>query len=135
MKVVDTIFTDSRLLRETLRIVEEVNQNEKNLMEGFTDVGYPTAPAVVDFLRGDTDIKNLLQSCGGHYVVLNINDKQQIPELLDAVEKIRPSKESCSYTTETFARAQIEKIIQQDKHLTTLQSELKDLKTKKQRQL
>uniref|UniRef100_A0A4W6G4L6 AIG1-type G domain-containing protein n=1 Tax=Lates calcarifer TaxID=8187 RepID=A0A4W6G4L6_LATCA len=96
----------------------------------FTVESDPTHPAVGNFLRGDTDIKNLLQSYGGHYVVLNINDKQQIPELLDAVEKVRPSKESCSYTTETFARAQIEKIIQQDKHLTTLQSELKDLKTK-----
>lgn len=39
MQVVDAIFTDSRLLRETLRIVEEVNQKGKNLMEGFTDVG------------------------------------------------------------------------------------------------
>ncbi|GLD68405.1 uncharacterized protein AKAME5_001971800, partial [Lates japonicus] len=36
----ETDSDNSRLLRETLRIVEEVNQNEKNLMEGFTDVGW-----------------------------------------------------------------------------------------------
>uniref|UniRef100_A0A671UDH9 AIG1-type G domain-containing protein n=2 Tax=Sparus aurata TaxID=8175 RepID=A0A671UDH9_SPAAU len=92
----------------------------------FTVESDPTAPAVVDFVRKDRDIQELLQSCGGRSVVLNIKDKQQIPELLDTVDKMRLrlyKDKLCSYTTETFAFAQIENI-------TTLQAELKGLKTK-----
>uniref|UniRef100_A0A671UDE6 Centromere-associated protein E-like n=1 Tax=Sparus aurata TaxID=8175 RepID=A0A671UDE6_SPAAU len=99
----------------------------------FTVESDPTAPAVVDFVRKDRDIQELLQSCGGRYVVLNINNKQQIPELLDTVDKmrLRPYKDKlCSYTTETFAFAQIEKMRQQEENITTLQAELKDLRTK-----
>ncbi|KAM8760103.1 uncharacterized protein AB9X84_008295 isoform 1-T3 [Acanthopagrus schlegelii] len=92
----------------------------------FTVESDPTAPAVVNFVKGNRDIQELLQSCGGRHVVLNIKDKQQIPELLDTVDKmtLRLYKDKlCSYTTETFTFAQIEKI-------TTLQAELKDLRTK-----
>ncbi|KAM8759586.1 GTPase IMAP family member 8-like isoform 2-T3 [Acanthopagrus schlegelii] len=92
----------------------------------FTVESDPTAPAVVNFVKGNRDIQELLQSCGGRHVVLNIKDKQQIPELLDTVDKMRLrlyKDKLCSYTTETFAFAQIEKI-------TTLQAELKDLRTK-----
>ncbi|XP_071340251.1 trichohyalin-like [Trachinotus anak] len=97
----------------------------------FTVESDPTAPAVVNFVEKNRDIQELLQSCGRRSVVLNIKDKQQIPELLDAVEKVGLYKEEpCCYTTETFAFAQIEKIIQQEKNLHTLQSELMDLKTK-----
>ncbi|KAE8292545.1 GTPase IMAP family member 8 Immune-associated nucleotide-binding protein 9 [Larimichthys crocea] len=53
----------------------------------FTVESDPTAPAVVNFVQENKDIQELRQSCGGRYVVLNIKDKQQIPELLDMVEK------------------------------------------------
>ncbi|XP_030272194.1 uncharacterized protein LOC115581329 [Sparus aurata] len=99
----------------------------------FTVESDPTAPAVVNFVKGNRDIQELLQSCGGRSVVLNIKDKQQIPELLDTVDKmrLRPYKDKlCSYTTETFAFAQIEKIRKQEENITTLQAELKDLRTK-----
>ncbi|XP_073321477.1 GTPase IMAP family member 8-like isoform X2 [Pagrus major] len=99
----------------------------------FTVESDPTAPAVVNFVRKDRDIQELLQSCGGRSVVLNISNKQQIPELLDMVDKmrLRPYKDKpCSFTTETFAFAQIEKIRQQEENITTLQAELKDLRTK-----
>ncbi|XP_059183522.1 GTPase IMAP family member 8-like [Centropristis striata] len=72
----------------------------------FTVESDPTPPDVVN----NKDIQEFLQSCGGKYVVLNIRDQQQIPELLDAVEKT-----SC-YTTATYAHAQIEKIIEQEKY-------------------
>ncbi|XP_027134191.1 GTPase IMAP family member 8 [Larimichthys crocea] len=55
----------------------------------FTVESDPTAPAVVNFVQENKDIQELRQSCGGRYVVLNIKDKQQIPELLDMVEKMR----------------------------------------------
>ncbi|XP_065806865.1 GTPase IMAP family member 8-like [Labrus bergylta] len=84
----------------------------------------PSAPAVVNLLKDTKSIQELLQSCGGRSLVLNIRDKQQIPELLDMVEKMHKDKsKSFIFTTQTFAHAQIEKIV-------TLQAELKNLKTK-----
>uniref|UniRef100_A0A3Q3EM04 AIG1-type G domain-containing protein n=1 Tax=Labrus bergylta TaxID=56723 RepID=A0A3Q3EM04_9LABR len=90
----------------------------------FTVESDPSDPAVVNFLNKTNSIQELLQSCGGRSLVLNIKDKQQIPELLDMVEKMHEDKsKSFIFTTQTFAQAQIEKI-------TTLQAELKNLKTK-----
>ncbi|XP_062272852.1 GTPase IMAP family member 8-like isoform X2 [Scomber scombrus] len=89
----------------------------------FTVESDPTAPAVVNFVKETKEIQELCKSCGGRYVVLNIKNKQQISEMLDTVEKMRQSKNKpCSYTTETFAHAQIEKI-------TTLQADLKGMNT------
>ncbi|XP_038559161.1 GTPase IMAP family member 8-like isoform X2 [Micropterus salmoides] len=82
----------------------------------FTVESDPAAPAVVNYLKENKDIQELRQSCGGRYVVLNIKDKQQIPELLDMVDKMRQSENKPSYyTAVTFARAQMEKVIQQEK--------------------
>ena len=97
----------------------------------FTVESDPTAPDTVNLIRKDRDIQEFLQSCGGRHVVLNIKDKQQIPELLDTVDqmRLRPYKDKpCSYTTETFAHAQIEKLREQEEHITKLQAELKDLR-------
>ncbi|XP_044187025.1 GTPase IMAP family member 8-like [Thunnus albacares] len=90
----------------------------------FTVESDPTAPAVVDFVRKNRDIQELIQSCGGRHVVLNIENKQQISEMLDTVEKMRPNKDkSCCYTTQRFARVQMEKI-------SLLQTELTQIQTK-----
>ncbi|XP_070819934.1 GTPase IMAP family member 8-like [Chaetodon trifascialis] len=87
----------------------------------------PTAPAVVDFVRGSKDIQDLCQSCGGRYDVLNIKDEQQIPELLEAVEEMRV-KGSKSFTKDTFTRAQMEKVVEQEKTNAGLKAELQDVK-------
>uniref|UniRef100_A0A671UCD3 Centromere-associated protein E-like n=1 Tax=Sparus aurata TaxID=8175 RepID=A0A671UCD3_SPAAU len=94
----------------------------------FTVESDPTAPAVVNFVKGNRDIQELLQSCGGRYVVLNINNKQQISEMLDTVEENSQSKNKphC-YTTETLAHAQVDKIIQQEKQIHRQQAELQRL--------
>ncbi|XP_038559148.1 uncharacterized protein LOC119891515 [Micropterus salmoides] len=91
----------------------------------------PAAPAVVNFLKENKDIQELRQSCGGRDVVLNIKDKQQIPELLDMVDKNIQSKvkPSC-YTTVTFACAQMEKLIQREKYINRQQVELERLMKK-----
>ncbi|XP_067376470.1 uncharacterized protein [Channa argus] len=90
----------------------------------FTVDSDPTAPAVVNFLQRNKEIQDLCQSCGGRSVVLSIRDKKQVPEVLDTVAEMRLQKDKpCSYTTETFAHVQIEKIIQQ-------QAELEGLKKK-----
>ncbi|XP_068452294.1 GTPase IMAP family member 8-like, partial [Clinocottus analis] len=93
----------------------------------FTVDSDPEAPAVVEFLKENKEIQELSQSCGGRCFVLNIKDQQQIPELLDYLETMRlksPHTDPCCYTTRVFAHAQIEKI-------STLQSELKDLRTQR----
>uniref|UniRef100_A0A3Q1I684 AIG1-type G domain-containing protein n=1 Tax=Anabas testudineus TaxID=64144 RepID=A0A3Q1I684_ANATE len=62
----------------------------------FTVESDPTDPAVVNFVRENRDIQELCQSCGGRYVVVNIKDRKQIPELLDDVEKMTLGKHRLS---------------------------------------
>uniref|UniRef100_A0A3B4TMD6 GTPase IMAP family member 8 n=1 Tax=Seriola dumerili TaxID=41447 RepID=A0A3B4TMD6_SERDU len=91
----------------------------------------PAAAAVVDFVTKNRDIQELLQSCGGRSVVVNVKNKQQISEMLEAVETMRCINKPCCYTTETFAHAQIEKIIQQEKCINMQQAELQTLRKSK----
>ncbi|XP_036955418.1 GTPase IMAP family member 8-like [Acanthopagrus latus] len=84
----------------------------------FTVESDPTAPAVGN-LKGNRDIQELLQSCGGRHVVFNIKDKQQIPELLDSVEKMR-AEGSRSFTKDLFTKALMEKV---PRHQAEQQSE------------
>ncbi|XP_067429538.1 trichohyalin-like [Thunnus thynnus] len=94
----------------------------------FTVESDPTAPAVVDFVGKNRDIQELIQSCGGRHVVLNIKDKQQISEMLDTVEKMRLNKDkSCCYTTQTFAQGKMDQIVQQQKTIRKLQAELEKI--------
>ncbi|XP_068559622.1 uncharacterized protein [Cebidichthys violaceus] len=112
--------------KEELQTIQDTFSSAVNdfTMILFTVESDPKAPAVVNFVKEYKEIQDLCQSCGGRYVVLNIKDQQQIPELLDSVEKMRPFKERpCCYTTETFTNAEKEKN-------TTLQAELDDQKTK-----
>ncbi|KAF1383294.1 hypothetical protein PFLUV_G00130360 [Perca fluviatilis] len=88
----------------------------------------PTAPAVVNFLEGNKDIQELSESCRGR-CVLNINDKQQIPELLDGVEKMRGA-ESRFFTKDMFTRAQMKKVVEQERANARLKAELLDVKKK-----
>ncbi|XP_026198862.1 GTPase IMAP family member 8-like [Anabas testudineus] len=95
----------------------------------FTVESDPTDPAVVNFVRENRDIQELCQSCGGRYVVVNIKDRKQISELLDTVEKMKQSKDKQQcYTTQAFANAQIDKVIQQEKRINTQQREIEKIK-------
>ncbi|XP_053180805.1 uncharacterized protein LOC128364291 [Scomber japonicus] len=92
----------------------------------FTVESDPTAPAVDDFIRKNRDIQELCQSCGRRYVVLNIKNRQQISEMLDTVETMRQSENKpCYYTTQTFAHAQMDKVIQQQTELERLKNKNK----------
>ncbi|XP_055015666.1 GTPase IMAP family member 8-like isoform X1 [Boleophthalmus pectinirostris] len=82
----------------------------------------PTAPAVLQFVKGDTDIQELCQSCGGGYFIFNPRDQQQVPQLLDYLNRLKTKSLSCSYTTETFQQAQIEKISAQHKEIEDMKS-------------
>ncbi|XP_078141522.1 GTPase IMAP family member 8-like [Centroberyx gerrardi] len=92
----------------------------------------PTAPAVVNFLKENKDIQQLCQSCGGQFVVLNIKDKQQVSEVLETVENMKAAGSRC-FTMEMFAKAQMDKVIEQESTNTRLKSELQDLKKKSEK--
>ncbi|XP_056232036.1 GTPase IMAP family member 8-like [Seriola aureovittata] len=77
----------------------------------FTVESDPAAPAVVDFIRKNRDIQELLQSCGGRSVVVNVKNKHQISEMLDAVDKMRVEGSRC-FTKDMFTKAQMEKVSQ-----------------------
>ncbi|XP_054467108.1 GTPase IMAP family member 8-like [Anoplopoma fimbria] len=88
----------------------------------FTVESDPKAPAVVKYLKKDNGIQELCQSCGGRYVVLNIKDQQQIPELLDSVDKVMVEGSRC-FTMKMFIKAQMEKV-------SRLEADLQDVKQK-----
>ncbi|XP_074525710.1 GTPase IMAP family member 8-like [Halichoeres trimaculatus] len=90
----------------------------------FTVESDPSAPAVSKFLKKNKAIRDLVQSCGGRSYVLNIKDQQQIPELLDAVERMRPLNGPRSYTTETYAQREE---VQELKTIPTTHSDPEDL--------
>ncbi|XP_059193421.1 GTPase IMAP family member 8-like [Centropristis striata] len=80
----------------------------------------PTASPVDNFVKENKDIQELRQSCGGRQFVLNTRNQQQIPELLDAAEKMRVEGSRC-FTMKMFTKAQVEKV-------TRLRAELQDVK-------
>ncbi|XP_036000208.1 GTPase IMAP family member 8 [Fundulus heteroclitus] len=84
----------------------------------FTVESEPTDPDFGNFVEKNKDIQELCQSCGGRYVVLNIKDRQQIPELLERVEVIKHS-----YTTVMFANTQTERVIQLQKEVEEFKKE------------
>ncbi|GLD68413.1 uncharacterized protein AKAME5_001972600 [Lates japonicus] len=69
----------------------------------FTVESNPNSPAVVRFLRQSSDIQELCQSCGGRYVVFNLNDKHQVFHVLHTVERMRGSEPRC-FTKEMITR-------------------------------
>uniref|UniRef100_A0A3Q2FMD1 AIG1-type G domain-containing protein n=1 Tax=Cyprinodon variegatus TaxID=28743 RepID=A0A3Q2FMD1_CYPVA len=71
----------------------------------FTVDSNPTA-GDVNFIENDRNIQELLQSCGGRYVVLNIKDRQQIPELMESVDKY--SDKGFSFSLDMFTRVLME---------------------------
>ncbi|XP_040897589.1 GTPase IMAP family member 8-like isoform X2 [Toxotes jaculatrix] len=86
----------------------------------FTVESDHTDPAVVNFLNESQLIQELRQSCGGRSVVLNIRDKQQVPELLDAVDQMRVKGSRC-FNKDAFTKAQMEKVVK-------LKAELQDVR-------
>ncbi|XP_028265999.1 GTPase IMAP family member 8-like [Parambassis ranga] len=97
----------------------------------FTVESDPTHSAVVNFVKQDKNSRELCQSCGGRYVFLNINNKMQISNMLEIVEKMRPDKDKPqSYTTETFMCGKMDEISLLRENMIKLQDELQQLKTK-----
>uniref|UniRef100_A0A8P4KMD7 GTPase IMAP family member 8 n=1 Tax=Dicentrarchus labrax TaxID=13489 RepID=A0A8P4KMD7_DICLA len=93
----------------------------------FTVESDHTDPAVDTFLKENKGIQELCKSCGGRYIVLNIKDKQQIPQLLDYVEKMSVANSRC-FTKDLFTRAQMEKRVEQEYVNARLKAELHEVK-------
>ncbi|XP_029019070.1 uncharacterized protein LOC114862668 [Betta splendens] len=81
----------------------------------FTVESDPGNPGVAELVNGNREIQDLCQLCGGRSVVLNIRDKQQIPDLIKALEKMRDDRSSF-FTKDLFTRALMEKITKVNKH-------------------
>ncbi|XP_074525748.1 GTPase IMAP family member 8-like [Halichoeres trimaculatus] len=111
-----------------LKIIQETFSSQVNdfITILFTTTSEFTALAGVNFVKGTRDVQGLRQSCGDRAFVLNVKNQQQIPELFSSLVQNTPGSDSrpLSYTTETFARVQIDKV-------NTLQAELKDLTSKR----
>ncbi|XP_034548175.1 uncharacterized protein LOC117819072 isoform X2 [Notolabrus celidotus] len=91
----------------------------------FTVESDSTDAAVVNFVEKTKDVQELIQMWGGKSFVLNIKDKQQIPELLDELAKMTIEGSKC-FTTDMFTKAQMEKVVR-------LKAELRDVNQRSQR--
>ncbi|XP_017162078.1 vicilin-like seed storage protein At2g18540 [Poecilia reticulata] len=85
----------------------------------FTTDSDPEHPDVGNFIE-NKDIQDLLQICGGRYLVLDIRDRRQIEGLMETVQTIRGEKTSV-FSTHLFTKVLIERI---------LKAELQDVKQK-----
>ncbi|XP_039476441.1 GTPase IMAP family member 8-like [Oreochromis aureus] len=100
----------------------------------FTVLSDFTDPAVLSFLKENKDIQELCENFGGRYFVLNMKDKDKIPELLETAERLRLRKDKPScYTKETFGHATIAQVITERKMTKALKAELKSYEDKQSR--
>ncbi|XP_072243361.1 GTPase IMAP family member 8-like [Leuresthes tenuis] len=76
----------------------------------FTVESDPTDPDVVDFVTKNKNIQELCQSCGGRYIIFNIKDKQQVPDLLQTVEQMTEMGSRC-FTRQMTVKPRQKKII------------------------
>ncbi|XP_032371843.1 GTPase IMAP family member 8 isoform X2 [Etheostoma spectabile] len=79
----------------------------------------PNSPAVVRFLK--EDIQELLQSCGERCIVFDLRDKQQVFNVLHAVEKMKVGK-SRGFTKEMLVNPQVKTVAEQISVLEMAQS-------------
>ncbi|XP_067429286.1 GTPase IMAP family member 8-like [Thunnus thynnus] len=77
--------------KRELKTIQNIFSSRANdfTMILFTVKSNPNFPANMRFLQENRDIQELCRSCGERYVVFNINNKQQVSEVLDTVEKMR----------------------------------------------
>ncbi|KAM9360636.1 GTPase IMAP family member 8-like [Symphorus nematophorus] len=115
-------FTDED--KEELETIQNTFSSQVNdfIMILFTLASEPTALAGVNFLKENKDIQlqELLQSCGGRCVVLNIKDQQQIVKMLETVDQMKAEGSKC-FTKDMFTKAQMEKV-------SRLEAKLQDVK-------
>uniref|UniRef100_A0A3P9PTU6 AIG1-type G domain-containing protein n=1 Tax=Poecilia reticulata TaxID=8081 RepID=A0A3P9PTU6_POERE len=97
----------------------------------FTTDSDPEHPDVGNFIE-NKDIQDLLQICGGRYLVLDIRDRRQIEGLIQMVKRINADENKPnSYGSVTFAQAQVDRLLQKEKDITMQKQIIKELQQKK----
>ncbi|KAM9743712.1 GTPase IMAP family member 8-like isoform 1-T2 [Menidia menidia] len=91
----------------------------------------PTDPAVVNFVEGTKHIQELCQSCGGRSLVFNIRDGQQVPELLQEVER-RRDRGPKGFDLRMLSGVVMEKIMEQKNINAELKASFNRLKHEKE---
>uniref|UniRef100_A0A672HNC2 GTPase IMAP family member 8-like n=2 Tax=Salarias fasciatus TaxID=181472 RepID=A0A672HNC2_SALFA len=120
------------LTDEDKRELETIQKTCSSRVNDFTMILFAvdSDPSTLKFPKGNKEVEELIQSCSGEHFVLNISGKQELSRLFYNVDTMRDRNEPHSYTMKMFHQAQITKMIQQEKNINLLQSELKDLKAK-----
>uniref|UniRef100_A0A8C7YYP9 AIG1-type G domain-containing protein n=1 Tax=Oryzias sinensis TaxID=183150 RepID=A0A8C7YYP9_9TELE len=124
--------------QEELKTIQSTFGSQVNdfTMIVFTVEVDPTTPTIVKFIKENKDIQKICQSCGGRYIILNIRNKQQISELLEAAEIMKHfQKSQMSYTTKTYICLQREKESIKDEYILNLEDKLEDLKLNRNKSL
>ncbi|KAK7896843.1 hypothetical protein WMY93_022168 [Mugilogobius chulae] len=87
----------------------------------FTVESDPSAEAYTEYVRQNKDFERLCQNSSGRYIIFNIKDQQQVPQILNEVQSLTKEKNMPpSYTKQMFVQTQIEKIAaQQSSPLST----------------
>uniref|UniRef100_A0A672HPD2 GTPase IMAP family member 8-like n=1 Tax=Salarias fasciatus TaxID=181472 RepID=A0A672HPD2_SALFA len=120
------------LTDEDKRELETIQKTFSSSVNDFTMILFTvdSDPSTLNFPKGNKEVEELIQSCSGEHFVLNINGRQELSRLFYNVDTMRDRNEPHSYTMKMFHQAQITKMIQKEKNINLLQSELKDLKAK-----
>ncbi|XP_063346325.1 GTPase IMAP family member 8-like [Pelmatolapia mariae] len=84
---VDSLTDEDKGELETIQNTFSSRVNDFTMIL-FTVDSDPTDPTVLNFLKKNQDIQELCESCGGRSVVLNIKDKQPIPEMFEVVARV-----------------------------------------------
>ncbi|KAJ0067072.1 hypothetical protein NL108_010218, partial [Boleophthalmus pectinirostris] len=82
----------------------------------------PSAPAVVNFVKGDSDIQKFYEHCGGGYFIFNTRGQQQVPGLLAHAEALRDKNAAKGYTPVSLVQGQFDKLMAQDEEIQKLKS-------------
>uniref|UniRef100_A0A672HNF3 GTPase IMAP family member 8 n=1 Tax=Salarias fasciatus TaxID=181472 RepID=A0A672HNF3_SALFA len=114
------------LTDEDKRELETIQKTFSSRVNDFTMILFtvdsdPSHPDVLNFVKKDDDMKELCESCGGRFVIVNIN-KIQVSELLKVV-----GRRSDTFTIQTLASGQRNEIIQKDTRVNELKAELEEL--------
>ncbi|XP_078107638.1 GTPase IMAP family member 8-like [Sander vitreus] len=105
------------LTDEDKKELETIQDTLSSRVNDFTMILVPVesdrnSPAVVRFLKENMHIQELLQSCGERYIVFDLRDKQQVFNVLHAVEKMRVG-ESRGFTKKMLVNPRVKNIAKQ----------------------
>lgn len=92
-------------VEEDKKELETIQNTFSSTVNGFTMIMFAVVEketsAAFWFLKENRGIQELNQSCRGHHVIFNISDDQQVSEMLEKVEEMKPAG-SVGFTKDMF---------------------------------